>query len=123
MSGGDLFADCRGVPTGFRARPHAQQTNHHSMMGSINDPKDGKAAAKTVFTAVLVYVVRPSSLDLRGSSPQLRFFHVPMDSRKTMGWHGGLTIGPVRTQVFLVFCGSQAYLHSRQRNPGNIALS
>lgn len=57
------------------------RTNHHSMMGSVNDPKDGKAAARTVFAAVLVYV------------------------------------------VFLVFCGSQAYLHSRQRNPGNIALS
>jgi len=29
---------------------------HHSMMGSINDPEDGDAVAKTVFTAVLVYL-------------------------------------------------------------------
>ncbi|CAN3353871.1 hypothetical protein DICA3_A10374 [Diutina catenulata] len=29
---------------------------HESMMGSINDPEDGAAVAKTVFTAVLVYL-------------------------------------------------------------------
>ncbi|ODV71529.1 uncharacterized protein CYBJADRAFT_131446, partial [Cyberlindnera jadinii NRRL Y-1542] len=30
-------------------------TNHESMMGSINDPEDGKAVAETVGTAALVY--------------------------------------------------------------------
>ncbi|KAK6205256.1 uncharacterized protein RJT21DRAFT_117739 [Scheffersomyces amazonensis] len=29
---------------------------HESMMGSINDPEDGKAVAETVFGAVFVYL-------------------------------------------------------------------
>ena len=69
------------------------------MMGSVNDPKDGKAAARTVFAAVLVYVVCPTFLDLNGSSPQPRFPHFPIDSRKAMEWPGALTIFPVRTGV------------------------
>ncbi|EPE29184.1 hypothetical protein GLAREA_00344 [Glarea lozoyensis ATCC 20868] len=32
--------------------------NHHSMMGSTEDPEDGKAVAGTVFSAVVVYAVR-----------------------------------------------------------------
>ncbi|KAM3418094.1 hypothetical protein BST61_g6299 [Cercospora zeina] len=32
-------------------------TNHHSMMGSNEDPKDGKAVAAAVFGAVIVYAV------------------------------------------------------------------
>lgn len=32
------------------------KTGHHSMVGSINDPEDGGAVAKTVFGAVLVYL-------------------------------------------------------------------
>lgn len=32
------------------------KTGHESMMGSINDPEDGGAVAKTIFNAVLVYV-------------------------------------------------------------------
>ena len=31
------------------------RTNHESVMGSINDPEDGKAVASTIFTTVLVY--------------------------------------------------------------------
>ncbi|ESW99575.1 putative membrane protein [Ogataea parapolymorpha DL-1] len=31
--------------------------NHETMMGSINDPEDGKAVAKTVFGAVGLYVL------------------------------------------------------------------
>lgn len=31
-------------------------TGHELMMGSINDPTDGKAVAKTVFNAVFVYL-------------------------------------------------------------------
>lgn len=32
------------------------KTNHESMMGSVNDPEDGAAVAKTVFGAVFVYL-------------------------------------------------------------------
>lgn len=32
------------------------RTNHHTMMGSINDPEDGAAVASTVFNAVFVYI-------------------------------------------------------------------
>lgn len=32
------------------------KTGHESMMGSINDPEDGNAVAKTVFGAVFVYI-------------------------------------------------------------------
>jgi hypothetical protein len=35
---------------------HLFNINHESMVGSINDPEDGKAVAKTVWGAVLVYV-------------------------------------------------------------------
>ncbi|ODV85160.1 hypothetical protein CANARDRAFT_7809 [[Candida] arabinofermentans NRRL YB-2248] len=31
--------------------------NHEALMGSINDPEDGKAVAKTVFGAVFLYIV------------------------------------------------------------------
>ena len=34
------------------------QANHHSMVGSTNDPADGKAVAGSVFAAVIVYAVR-----------------------------------------------------------------
>jgi ribonuclease kappa len=33
------------------------RSNHHSMMGSTGDPKDGAAVAVTVFSAVVVYAV------------------------------------------------------------------
>ncbi|CUS22802.1 LAQU0S07e00408g1_1 [Lachancea quebecensis] len=32
-------------------------TNHESFVGSVNDPEDGPAVARTVFMAVLVYAV------------------------------------------------------------------
>lgn len=35
------------------------QTNSESFMGSINDPEDGKAVAKTVFSAVLYIWLLP----------------------------------------------------------------
>jgi ribonuclease kappa len=34
------------------------KSNHHSMMGSTEDPPDGAAVAATVFSAVVVYAVR-----------------------------------------------------------------
>lgn len=39
-----------------------QQSNHHTLMGSTEDPKDGKAVAGATFSAVLVYVVRITSV-------------------------------------------------------------
>ena len=36
------------------------KANHHSMMGSTEDPKDGAAVAATVFSAVIVYAVSSS---------------------------------------------------------------
>ncbi|CDR37998.1 CYFA0S01e20010g1_1 [Cyberlindnera fabianii] len=32
-------------------------SNHESMMGSINDPEDGKAVAHTIYLSALVYLV------------------------------------------------------------------
>ncbi|KAL7946509.1 hypothetical protein V8C42DRAFT_320859 [Trichoderma barbatum] len=32
------------------------RSNHEQLVGSINDPKDGKAVSSTVFTAVFVYI-------------------------------------------------------------------
>ncbi|QYT00888.1 hypothetical protein H0G86_007951 [Trichoderma simmonsii] len=34
------------------------RSNHEQLMGSTNDPTDGKAVSRTVFTAVFVYIVR-----------------------------------------------------------------
>ena len=34
-----------------------QQAEHHSMVGSSEDPPDGKAVAVSVFSAVVVYAV------------------------------------------------------------------
>ncbi|TVY47164.1 Uncharacterized protein LOCC1_G002580 [Lachnellula occidentalis] len=34
------------------------QANHHSMVGTIEDPENGAAVAATVFSAVIVYAVR-----------------------------------------------------------------
>lgn len=32
------------------------RANHESVMGSINDPEDGKAVSNTIFAAVFVYI-------------------------------------------------------------------
>ncbi|KAH0610042.1 uncharacterized protein LAJ45_07872 [Morchella importuna] len=32
------------------------KSGHESMMGSTNDPKDGKSVAATIFGAVIVYI-------------------------------------------------------------------
>ncbi|KAL6692140.1 hypothetical protein J3F84DRAFT_384317 [Trichoderma pleuroticola] len=32
------------------------RSNHEQLMGSVNDPTDGKAVSRTVFTAVFVYI-------------------------------------------------------------------
>jgi len=35
------------------------KANHHSMTGTIEDPENHAAVAATVFSAVIVYAVRP----------------------------------------------------------------
>ena len=34
------------------------KSNHHEVVGGIEDPEDGPAVAGTIFTAVIVYAVR-----------------------------------------------------------------
>jgi len=36
------------------------KANHHELVGGDEDPEDGAAVAGTVFTAVFIYMVRPS---------------------------------------------------------------
>lgn len=72
---------------------------HHTVMGGAEDPKDGKGVAAAVFGAVIIYGVcssKPANTAAR--------------KRANQG------------QVFLLFCGSQAFLHQRQRAGGEIAL-
>ncbi|KAF5544063.1 hypothetical protein FMEXI_6699 [Fusarium mexicanum] len=38
------------------------RSNHEEFTGGVNDPEDGKAVSDTIFIAVLVYVVRPSTI-------------------------------------------------------------
>lgn len=78
---------------------------HEEFTGGINDPKpeDGKAVAGTIFTAVIVYAVRPAS-------------HVPTECLNIR-----LT-DCFSLQAFLVFCGCQGLLHVRESRRGAIAL-
>ncbi|PRT52736.1 hypothetical protein B9G98_00356 [Wickerhamiella sorbophila] len=32
------------------------RSNHEAVMGSINDPEDGKAVSNTIFGAVIIYI-------------------------------------------------------------------
>ncbi|RKF54790.1 Uncharacterized protein OnM2_094005 [Erysiphe neolycopersici] len=57
------------------------KSNHHALMGSVNDPVDGAVTARTVFSAVIVYA------------------------------------------VFLVGCGCQAFLNTREYRRGAIRIS
>ncbi|CAG7931505.1 unnamed protein product [Penicillium olsonii] len=44
-------------------------SNNHSFTGSDGEPEDGPAVAASIYTAVIVYIVRPSpSRDLTGST-------------------------------------------------------
>ena len=69
------------------------------MVGTTKDPSDGKAVAGSVFAAVVVYAVCGTD----GHALEISL----MD--------GSL-------QVFLVFCGFQAFLHVRQSKRGAIEL-
>lgn len=77
------------------------RNNHHEFLGGVEDPKDGKAVAGTVFTAVIVYAV----------------------SWPTCLQRGRASNSQSRVQVFLVFCGLQGLLHLRENRRGAIALS
>ena len=91
------------------------------MMGSTDDPPvdQGPAVAATVFSAVIVYAVRlrPTTLPLQPQEPQIRHF---MSRRKIFGWETSLMKS---SQVFLVGCAFQAYLHICENRRGAISLS
>ncbi|KAF5711380.1 hypothetical protein FMUND_9015 [Fusarium mundagurra] len=38
------------------------RSNHEEFTGGVDDPEDGKAVSDTIFIAVLVYVVRPTTI-------------------------------------------------------------
>lgn len=90
-------------------------SGNHTVMGSAEDPKDGKSVATAVFGAVIIYGVS-SCLKTHPPCP-------PKAGRKLR------SVGPKliahsssAQQVFLLFCGSQALLHKRQTAGGEIAL-
>ena len=90
------------------------QSGHHSMMGSTKDPADGKAVAGSVFAAVVVYAVGLRSA-VRSVGLCEWDFLAPWIRSELM------SLGLV--QVFLVFCGFQAFLHVRQSKRGAISLN
>lgn len=79
---------------------------HHSMMGSIEDPADGGKVAVAVFGAVGVYGVSCSREQELAAIRLLRWARADAWSIK----------------VFLLFCGSQAWMNARQSRQGEIAL-
>jgi ribonuclease kappa len=66
------------------------KSNHHSMMGSEDDPEDGPAVAATVFSAVIVYAVRINPIPFRPS------FYFPMEFTPP---HPSASIPPFAHQV------------------------
>jgi ribonuclease kappa len=103
------------------------KSNHHSMMGSTDDPKDGPAVAATVFSAVIVYVVRFFFQSHLNGSPVASIYSrlspsIPTQTHSFIGIvEDVLTKPPL--QVFLVGCGFQAFLHYRDNRRGAITLS
>lgn len=109
---------------------------HHSMMGSTEDPEDGGKVATAVFGAVAVYGVRSwLSVDDTGEEGSITSRiggRNPLEGdRSAARTKNSRTehANPRRSdanaefvQVFLLFCGSQAFLHKRQRAGGEIAL-
>jgi hypothetical protein len=84
---------------------------NHTVMGSAEDPKDGKQVATAVFGAVIIYGVSAAQCCALEAGSKLR--------------SGGTQANRAffcSTQVFLLFCGSQALLHKRQTAGGEIAL-
>lgn len=89
-------------------------SGNHTVMGSAEDPKDGKSVATAVFGAVVIYGVsscRGRASTSTGSWKQLATNRT--QANRAFFFH---------RQVFLLFCGSQALLHKRQTAGGEIAL-
>jgi phosphoribosylcarboxyaminoimidazole (NCAIR) mutase len=86
-------------------------SGHHIVMGSSEDPKDGKGVAAAVFGAVVVYGVRIITTSHKAPNSGSRQKPESAQQQKL-----------TKAQVFLVFCGGQAFLHQRQRAGGEIAL-
>ncbi|KAL7275150.1 hypothetical protein RUND412_001912 [Rhizina undulata] len=86
---------------------------HETMMGSTEDPTDGKAVAGTIFTAVGVYGVCPPPI-----LPLLGFPKFPVVCRERAWKENGISAnsGKQFLKVFLVFCSGQAWLHRSQRS-------
>jgi len=93
-------------------------SGNHTVMGSAEDPKDGKSVATAVFGAVIIYGVS-SSLEEASTVPSGSWkLETSCDqSELKLTAHSSST-----QQVFLLFCGSQALLHKRQTAGGEIAL-
>lgn len=90
---------------------------NHSLMGSTEDPKDGKKVAATVFGAVIVYAV---CVHLSYSRSTLGTERVVLKRAITMC--ASMLTGVCVVQIFLLFCASQAFLHARRHRQGEIAL-
>lgn len=76
-------------------------SNNHTVMGSDEDPADGGKVAAAVFGAVVVYAVCGIT---EGQGTAFRKYT------------------DANIQIFLIFCGLQAFLHKRQSRNGEIAL-
>lgn len=87
-------------------------SNHHSMVGSDEDPADGGKVATAVFGAVVVYAVGLSRSAMG---------HQDIGTRRTWTSRKKSRAND-DIQVFLLFCGCQAFMHKRQSRQGEIAL-
>lgn len=87
------------------------------MMGTEDDPTDHKAVASSIFIAVAVYGVRILHCFL--SSP---FHATPEEERRDTHKKGPPWLTRFPLQAFILFCGSQAYLHVRASRRGAISL-
>lgn len=58
------------------------KSNHHTLVGSVEDPEDGAVVAKTVFGAVMVYAVCIRSLWTRAG-----FHGTPMHRRESIPFY------------------------------------
>jgi hypothetical protein len=65
--------------------------NAEALMGTVDDPPDGGAVARTCIGAAVIYAVSP---------------HLPPSSQRWTNSGG---------KVFLAFCGCQVILHRRSR--------
>ncbi|CAP80312.1 Pc12g06850 [Penicillium rubens Wisconsin 54-1255] len=86
-------------------------SNNHAYTGSEGEPKDGPAVAASIYTAVIVYAVRHSSIPIPKPRRGRCMRKEPVTDNALSG-----------SQGFFVFCGFQAYLHMRDSRGGAISL-